>query len=109
MIPALDRPCPRRPAARAALLLALGVSLALGAGGCSSTRAGGKPAAAAAPATTKVAIMPTAAPSAVPPAGLGPWTGNDDVPASQQPPGGLRPDQVPMFVSFGFDDNPSVE
>jgi hypothetical protein len=42
----------------------------------------------------------------VPPAGLGPWTGKDNVPPSPNPPGGLQPAQVPMFVSFGFDDNP---
>lgn len=29
----------------------------------------------------------------------------DNVAPSQNPPGGLRPDQVPMLVSFGFDDN----
>ena len=43
------------------------------------------------------------------PAGLGPWTGNDNVAPSKQPPGGLRPDQVPMFVALGFDDNPDAE
>jgi hypothetical protein len=43
--------------------------------------------------------------SAVPPKGLGPWTGKDHVPASASPPGGLKPSQVPMFVSYGFDDN----
>jgi hypothetical protein len=45
----------------------------------------------------------------VPPAGLGPWTGKDNVPPSPNPPGGLKPEQVPMFVSFGFDDNPYSE
>lgn len=29
----------------------------------------------------------------------------NDQPPSQNPPGGLKPEQVPMFVSFGFDDN----
>lgn len=43
------------------------------------------------------------------PAGLGPWTGNDNVAPSKQPPGGLRVDQVPMFVALGFDDNPNAE
>lgn len=37
--------------------------------------------------------------------GLGPWSGTDHVPASQQPPCGLAPAQVPMFVSIGWDDN----
>lgn len=37
--------------------------------------------------------------------GLGPWTGTDNVPPSQSPPAGLKPSQVPMFVTFGFDDN----
>ena len=43
------------------------------------------------------------------PAGLGPWTGNDNVAPSKNPPGGLRTDQVPMFVALGFDDNPTAE
>ncbi|PKF51248.1 hypothetical protein AT251_05520 [Enterovibrio nigricans] len=29
----------------------------------------------------------------------------DQLAPSSQPPGGLLPQQVPMFVSFGFDDN----
>ncbi len=37
--------------------------------------------------------------------GLGPWTGNDNVSASQNPPGSLGIHQVPMFVSMGWDDN----
>jgi hypothetical protein len=37
--------------------------------------------------------------------GLGPWTGNDNVAPSANPPSGLSPSQVPMFVSLGFDDN----
>jgi hypothetical protein len=37
--------------------------------------------------------------------GFGAWTGTDNVPASQQPPCGLSPDQVPMFVGIGWDDN----
>jgi hypothetical protein len=37
--------------------------------------------------------------------GLGPWTGNDNVRASQSPPCGLTPAQAPQFVSIGFDDN----
>jgi hypothetical protein len=49
------------------------------------------------------------APSAIPAEGLGPWTGKDNVPASRNPPGNLPPDRVPMFVSLGFDDNPSAE
>jgi hypothetical protein len=48
-------------------------------------------------------------PSAIPPAGLGPWTGTDNVPPSRNPPGNLKPDQVPLFVSLGFDDNPTAE
>lgn len=40
--------------------------------------------------------------------GLGEWTGHDNVRASQQPPCGLTPDQVPQFVSIGFDDNGQV-
>jgi Polysaccharide deacetylase len=40
--------------------------------------------------------------------GLGPWTGKDNVAASQKPPGGLAANQVPMFVSIGFDDNQSA-
>jgi peptidoglycan/xylan/chitin deacetylase (PgdA/CDA1 family) len=43
------------------------------------------------------------------PTGLGPWTGNDNVPPSKQPPGGLRVDQAPLFVALGFDDNPDEE
>jgi hypothetical protein len=38
-------------------------------------------------------------------AALGPWTGHDDVPASSDPPAGLRPAQVPQFFALGFDDN----
>lgn len=30
---------------------------------------------------------------------------SDNVPPSKDPPGGLLPEQVPMFVSIGFDDN----
>ena len=30
---------------------------------------------------------------------------SDNQPYSQSPPGGLTPNQVPMFVSIGFDDN----
>jgi peptidoglycan/xylan/chitin deacetylase (PgdA/CDA1 family) len=37
--------------------------------------------------------------------GLGAWTGNDNVAASQMPPCGLAPNQVPQFVSVHFDDN----
>jgi hypothetical protein len=37
--------------------------------------------------------------------GLGPWTGNDNVAPSADPPCGLLPGQVPQFVSIGFDDN----
>jgi hypothetical protein len=36
---------------------------------------------------------------------LGPWTGQDDVPASASPPCGLAADDVPLLVSIGFDDN----
>jgi hypothetical protein len=44
--------------------------------------------------------------SAIPAAGLGPWTGKDNVPASVVPPGNFSPERVPLFVSLGFDDNP---
>jgi peptidoglycan/xylan/chitin deacetylase (PgdA/CDA1 family) len=44
--------------------------------------------------------------STTPPMGLGAWMGKDNVPPSKDPPGGLKPEQVPMFVSMGFDDNP---
>ncbi len=44
-----------------------------------------------------------------PPADLGPWMGKDNVPPSPNPPGGLAPAKVPMFVSMGFDDNPDPE
>src|SRR5687768_9151432 len=37
--------------------------------------------------------------------GLGPWTGRDRVAPSQDPPGGLAVKKVPLFVSFGWDDN----
>ncbi len=37
-------------------------------------------------------------------AGLGAWTGNDNVPASSDPPCGLTPSEVPQFVSIGWDD-----
>jgi len=40
--------------------------------------------------------------------GLGDWTGKDNVPASQKPPCGLTPAQVPQFVAIGFDDNGQV-
>ncbi|HEY8995662.1 MAG TPA: polysaccharide deacetylase family protein [Lacunisphaera sp.] len=33
----------------------------------------------------------------------------DSQPASDQPPGGLKPGQVPQFVLIGFDDNPATE
>jgi peptidoglycan/xylan/chitin deacetylase (PgdA/CDA1 family) len=39
------------------------------------------------------------------PTGLGAWTGRDDVAPAQSPPCGLAPEQVPMFVALGFDDN----
>ena len=38
-------------------------------------------------------------------AGLGPWTGHDDVAPSARPPGGLAPAQVPQLLAIGFDDN----
>ncbi len=37
--------------------------------------------------------------------GLGAWTGNDNVPASQSPPFGIPVNKAPQFVSIGFDDN----
>ena len=43
--------------------------------------------------------------SPIPPMGLGAWTGHDNVSPSASPPGGLKPSQVPMFVTYGFDDN----
>src|SRR3954471_14460061 len=33
------------------------------------------------------------------------WTGNDNMPPSKSPPGGLTAAQVPQFVSIGWDDN----
>jgi hypothetical protein len=47
--------------------------------------------------------------STIPIAGLGAWTGKDNVPPSPSPPGNLDPKRVPMFVSLGFDDNPENE
>ncbi len=47
--------------------------------------------------------------SGIPATGLGPWTGNDNVPPSANPPGGLKPEQVPMFVAMGSDDNPQID
>src|SRR5436190_11261901 len=38
-------------------------------------------------------------------AGLGSWTGRDDVAPSVQPPLGLAPRDVPQLVAIGFDDN----
>jgi peptidoglycan/xylan/chitin deacetylase (PgdA/CDA1 family) len=40
--------------------------------------------------------------------GLGDWTGKDNVAASQAPPCGLKPEEVPQFVSIGWDDNGQV-
>jgi peptidoglycan/xylan/chitin deacetylase (PgdA/CDA1 family) len=37
--------------------------------------------------------------------GLGAWTGNDNVPPSQDPPCGLNPVNVPQLVALGIDDN----
>ncbi len=37
--------------------------------------------------------------------GLGPWSGRDNVPPSADPPMGLAPGEVPLFVTIGFDDN----
>ncbi len=37
--------------------------------------------------------------------GLHNYTYQDNVPPSQDPPGGLKPSQVPQFVTIGFDDN----
>jgi hypothetical protein len=54
-------------------------------------------------------VAPREAASAIPITGLGPWTGHDDVPPSQSPPGDLDPARVPLFVSLGFDDNPERE
>src|SRR5687768_14767723 len=41
--------------------------------------------------------------------GLGDWTGTDDVRPSQDPPCGLAPAEVPLFVGIGWDDNGSAE
>jgi hypothetical protein len=38
-------------------------------------------------------------------AGLGAWTGNDNVAPSASPPCALTPAQVPQLVAIGFDDN----
>lgn len=40
---------------------------------------------------------------------LTPLAAADNLPASDQPPGGLAPAQVPQFVLLGFDDNPQTE
>ena len=40
---------------------------------------------------------------------LGTWLGKDNVAPSSNPPCGLLPAQVPMFVSIGWDDNASAE
>jgi peptidoglycan/xylan/chitin deacetylase (PgdA/CDA1 family) len=40
---------------------------------------------------------------------LGPYKGTDHVKPSKNPPCDLKPEQVPMFVSIGFDDNDKVE
>jgi hypothetical protein len=40
-----------------------------------------------------------------PKAGLGSWTGRDDIAPSGQPPMGLAPRDVPQLFSIGFDDN----
>lgn len=37
--------------------------------------------------------------------GLGPWTGDDNVPPSQLPPNNLTVEQAPLFVALGWDDN----
>jgi hypothetical protein len=37
--------------------------------------------------------------------GLGPWTGNDNVAASANPPFGLEPEEVPMLVALSFEEN----
>jgi hypothetical protein len=60
-------------------------------------------------ASADASSSPPADAGAVPSTGLGPWTGKDNVPPSPNPPGGLQPAQVPMFVSLGFDDNPYSE
>jgi hypothetical protein len=39
------------------------------------------------------------------PNGLGEWNGDDVFPPSQDPPCGFAPEEVPQFVSLGFDDN----
>ena len=90
-----------------------------GPAGAQDAAAGERPAAADAAPTvpgdagaSDAASVATAADggaSAIPPSGLGPWTGNDNVPASRNPPGNLPPEKVPLFVSLGFDDNPSSE
>jgi hypothetical protein len=40
-----------------------------------------------------------------PTGGLGPWTGNDNVPPSQSPPFGIPVADAPQFVILGWDDN----
>jgi hypothetical protein len=78
-----------------------------GSGGAGTGGTGGGPDAATGTGGTDAAIgsdTPTS-----PSAGLGPWTGKDNVPPSKDPPGGLKPEQVPMLVSMGFDDNPYAD
>jgi hypothetical protein len=44
-------------------------------------------------------------PDAGPIGGLGPWTGNDRVLPSQEPPFGVPRERTPVFVTLGWDDN----
>jgi hypothetical protein len=70
-----------------------------GAGGEASGGAGGNG------AVDATADSSNGSDASTPPSqGLGPWMGTDNVPPSANPPGGLKPEQVPMFISMGFDD-----
>jgi peptidoglycan/xylan/chitin deacetylase (PgdA/CDA1 family) len=55
--------------------------------------------------TEKVMKEKTSKPDNLKKAGLGPWTGSDNVPSSSSPPFGLNVSDVPQFLAFGFDDN----
>jgi len=80
-------------------LSAVPLLLALGCGGTTTNSGNDGSTAVDAPGTGD------ANPPSVCDDGLGPWTGNDNVAASQSPPCGLTAAQSPQFVSIGFDDN----
>jgi peptidoglycan/xylan/chitin deacetylase (PgdA/CDA1 family) len=90
-------------------------ALLAGGSACSDKDSGGSADAgpdARAPFTSYPEFLPDAGPAADAPAGmcnLGPWTGKDKLAPSTSPPCGLTPQQVPMFVSLGWDDNGNAD